>query len=234
MSEEFHQRLDQATTKRLSQLGTRPLDTARLERKLEAALQDEAHSSQRLSSDLPSRNQMQIMRWLRPVAGLAAVLTLVIGLLFTLDLGTPRASAAVLELSTLHHELITGRLEVTPVINIEEANALLAAQQASAPTLPDGLDEATVQSCCLVDVQGRLAAVAVLQEGDVLITLVVAQAPDFAHEMGDRIDIDGRRFFGHELDGVRMMMANRGDRWLCVMGDASYEALARIASEARF
>jgi hypothetical protein len=52
--------------------------------------------------------------------------------------------------------------------------------------------------------------------------------------MGTVIEIDGRRFFGHELNGVRMMMANIDDRWLCVMGDRSYEDLAQIAAEARF
>jgi len=103
--------------------------------------------------------------------------------------------------------------------------------------LPEEMQGARVQSCCLRAVQGDLVALVVLDDGGPgtpSVSLVVAQAPEFAHEMGTVIEIDGRRFFGHELNGVRMMMANIGDRWLCVMGDRSYEALAQIAAEARF
>ncbi|MEQ9453760.1 MAG: hypothetical protein RLN76_04100 [Phycisphaeraceae bacterium] len=234
MSEPFDERLDRATADRLERLGQRPIDTARLEQRLAAALRDEAQAERGNVLVGTSSSRMRITGWLRPAASLAAVFALVVGLAITLNTSTPRASAAVLKLSTLHHELVAGRLDITPATTIEQANRRIAEQRASAPALPGGFEGVRVQSCCLVDVQGRLAAVAVLQDGEVLITLVVAQAPDFAHEMGVRIDIDGRRFFGHELDGVRMMMANRGDRWLCVMGDRSYERLARLAADAEF
>ena len=41
-------------------------------------------------------------------------------------------------------------------------------------------------------------------------------------------------FHGHEKSGIPMMMANRGDRWLCVMGDLDYQQLADIAAKIDF
>ncbi len=52
--------------------------------------------------------------------------------------------------------------------------------------------------------------------------------------MGTFIEIDGRTFFGHELNGICMMMANQDNRWLCVMGDLTYDQLANLAAKIEF
>ncbi len=226
--------LDEATARRLAKLAHRPVDVSALESKLETSLTDTP------SEDLPHTNTPDpaptypIRHWLRPVAGIAAAIMLAATLFITLSSSTPQASAAVFDLSQLHQDLVAGRIELKTVTSTTEANRWIATQRDTAPDLPDHIAGARVQSCCLADVQGELVAVAVLEDEGQTVTLVVARAPDFAHEMGTRIQIDGRSFFGHELNGIRMMMANHGDRWLCVMGDRSYEELAKLAASIDF
>lgn len=226
--------VDGATSRRLAQLGQRSVDTSNLESKLEAALADTSPTKM-LHTKLPGPARAYLIRhWLRPVTGVAAALALAVTLFIALSTSTPQASAAVLELSQLHRDLVAGKIELKTVATSTEANQWIATQRATAPRLPGYISGARVQSCCLADVQGKLVAVAVLEDGEETVTLVVAQAPDFAHEMGTRIQVEGKSLFGHELNGIRMMMANQDDRWLCVMGDRSYEDLAQLAASIEF
>lgn len=222
--------LDEATSRRLARLGQRPVDTSNLEAKLSAALTGRPDVVCTDAPDAGSTPVYTIRHWLRPAMGVAAVLALALTLFLALSTGTPPASAAVLELSQLHQDLVAGRIELNAVASTEEANRWIAAQRASAPDLPDHISGVRVQSCCLADVQGELVAVAVLDDEGRPVTLVVAKAPHFGMDMGTSVEVDGKHYFGHELNGIRMMMANQGDRWLCVMGDRSYEDLARIAA----
>lgn len=225
---------DAALARRLAQLGHKPVDTQRLEHRLDAAFAsfDDADQSD-ASPSLPPP-AFSLGRWLQPVAGLAAMLAIVATLFFVFFTTPPTASAAVVDLSQLHRHVEEGRFAIPTRASINAVSQLIAEQRDGTLILPEPMRGARVQSCCLADVQADLIALAVLKDGGPTVSLVVAQSPDFAHEMGTVIDIDGRRFFGHELNGVRMMMANQDDRWLCVMGDRSYEALAQIAAEVRF
>lgn len=221
---------DAALSRRLARLGRKPLATANLERRLDAAFA--AHDDKPLVPPPVYR----LSRWLQPAAGLAAMLALVVTFFFVFSTTPPTASAAVVDLAELHHHVEEGRYALPTASSMAAVNRSLAEQRDGRTLLPESMQGVRVQSCCLHDVQGDLVALAVLDDapGQPPVSLVVARAPDFAHEMGTVIEIDGRRFFGHELNGVRMMMANTGERWLCVMGDRSYEGLALIASEARF
>lgn len=225
---------DAALARRLARLGQKPVDTQRLEHRLDAAFAslDDADQSD-ASPSLPPP-PFRLGRWLPPAAGLAAMLALAATLFFVFFTTPPTASAAVVDLSQLHRQVEEGRVAIPVGASIDVVSQLITEQRGGALVLPKPMQRARVQSCCLVGVQADLIALAVLKDGGPTVSLVVAQSPDFAHEMGVVIEIDSRRFFGHELNGVRMMMANDGDRWLCVMGDRSYEALAQIAAEVRF
>lgn len=213
------QRLDQATRHRLTKLGSIPMDTGRLEQRLR---------SQVASQDSSSR--MVFGGWRAAVTAAAAVVLMV---MLPLIWGPGPVQASTVELGRLHEDIISGRLQVEPVTSIQEANRLIHEQRQDAPHLP-GMTGVRVQSCCLTDVQGRLVAVAVLNGESPNVTLVVAEAPGFAHEMGTAVRVGDRTFWGHEVDGVRMVMSNTDDRWLCVMGDRTYEDLAKIAADTRF
>lgn len=225
--------LDAALARRLARFGDRPVATENLERRLDAAfasLDDEAEAP--AAPGPPPLDRLA--RWLQPAAGVAAMLALVAALFVVFSTSPPTASAAVMDLAELHHHVKAGRFALPTASSLAAVNRSIAEQRGGRVLLPEEMEGARVQSCCLRNMQGDLVALAVLDDGGPSVSLVVARAPEFAHEMGTVIEIDGRRLFGHELNGIRMMMANIEDRWLCVMGDRSYEALAQIAAEARF
>lgn len=225
---------DAAITRRLARLGHKAVETEDLKRRLDTALGGIDHDEP-VGSGLTSYSRSyRLTRWLQPAAGLAAIVAVVITLLFAFSTNPPTASAAVVRLSDLHRQVEIGGWNIPAVASLDAVNEVIAQQRAGGVDLPDDILEVRVQSCCLVDVQGDLLALAVLQDGEPTVSFVVAQSEEFAHEMGTVIEIDGRRFFGHELSGVRMMMANDQDRWICVMGDRSYEALAQLAAGVRF
>lgn len=226
--------LDTATARRLARLGQHTVDTSGLERKLNSALMDDGSAHKTINHQSHSGRSLQIRHWLRPAASIAAAIALAVTLFVAIGTYTPQASAAVIELSQLHKDIVSGHVALSPVTSVAEANEWIASQQASAPALPEHIAGTRVQSCCLAEVRGELAAVAVLENANATVTLVVAEAPNFAHEMGTIIEIDGRTFFGHEQNGIRMMMGNQGDRWLCVMGDLTYDQLANLAAKINF
>lgn len=218
--------LDTATSRRLSRLTEQPVDVDALAKRIETQLAAEA--------SLAPSPLGKLRWWLPRAASMAAAVLLAISVIFAVLNNGSQASAAVVDLSQLHEQIVDGRWGLQPVHNVEQANRWISQQSTDGPALPTHLADARVQSCCLTDVQGELAAVAVLQFRGSPITLVVAEAPSFAHEMGQVIEIDGQRFFGHTFNGVHMMMTNRDNRWLCVMGDVSYAELAQLAAQIRF
>jgi len=220
-------RLDRATHRRLARLGERPIDTARLEARLNDALAAPA-------AEPTPRCSYVLRRWLAASAGLAAALLVMLSVVVAFQSGTPTAQAAPIELARLHHDMVAGRLAVQPVVSVEQANAWIARQSADAPALPEAAAEVSVQSCCLTEVTGELVAVVRLDDGGHAVTLVVAEAEGFAMRMGTRYLVNGREVFGHAVDGVPMVMANIDDRWLCVMGDVPEARLAEIAGGVRF
>ncbi len=212
--------LDQATAKRLARLSTVPVDTSALERRLTKAMPPQADSA---------RTSLHFPGLLRAAGALAAVLAIAATITLTLVGGPTPAIASPIQLRQLHRDILAGRLELTAVTSIEQANQEIKAQQRDAPRLP-GFDHIQVQSCCLTNMQGKLMAVALLDYKGQPVTLVVASGRDFAHPMGQTITIDSRTFMAHEVDGVQMVMGNQGDLWLCVMGDSSTDDLAQVAA----
>lgn len=244
------ERLDSATSDRVAHLGSRDIDTTALEAKIRASLEAVADDvtprpqAELAAGILPDGDEewmsretlpsFKISQWLMRAGSIAAIVAIAaMVIFFPVDSGQ-QAIASTFDLSTLHHELVDGRLAEAHAQSIDEANAQFAAQRADASKLPGNLANAQVQSCCLTDVQGKLTSVAVLDYEGSEVTLVVAEAPEFAHKMGKVVEIEGREYFGHSFDGVQMMMANNGDRWLCAMGDLTPEQLATLASQIKF
>lgn len=229
-------KVESAISNRLAAFGQREVDTSRLEERLRVALEEES-AARSISDEQEDRETPPVARlsWLRPAMGLAAMIAVAAALLFAFNFNPPNATASAVELSKLHEDIASGQLDLKPYATIEDVNLGIIDQVANAQVLPDELANARVQSCCLTDVQGELAAVALLYVNDTPLTFVVARAQDFgAHGEGHQFEIDGRMFHGHEKSGIPMMMANRGDRWLCVMGDLEYQQLADIAARIDF
>ncbi len=215
--------LDQATRKRLARLSTVPVDITRLESRLYKAIP---------TPQDPGRAGLRLRGWWRVASAAAALVAIAATLMFTLVGGSTPAVASPIELQQLHRDILAGRIDLTAVNTIAQANQTIQDQQRGAPKLP-GFEHSEVRSCCLTHMQGRLVAVALLDYQGHPVTLVVAQGRDFAHPMGQTITIGSREFMAHQVDGLQMVMGREGDLWLCVMGDTSADDLAQVAAGVR-
>ena len=244
---EHHEQLERATSARLAKLAERDVDTRALEAKISAALAggNPADSYPRSRAGIipgphdpmetyAGNINYNFRSWLLRAATVAAVVLITWMVAFFPSGSGQVAVASSFDLTTLHHDLVGGRIPAVQVTSIDAANSLFASQRSGDVKLPANLANAHVESCCLADVQGELASIAVLELQGQELTLVVAEAPRFAHRMGEVIEIDGHEYFGHAVGGVQMMMSNRGQRWLCVMGDLEPAQLADIASQIEF
>lgn len=217
-------RLDQATAGRLAKLSSRPVDTSRLERKLESVIGFES------DGQVNSPPLGGVAAWWRPLLSVAAaaLIAITVGWL-VLQPGASTAMAAPAELAKIHFEVINSLTPHHLVSSIEEANQLLGDHSAGfieLPTLPG-----TIQSCCLHEVAGETLTCALIEHDGQLITVAIAEAGDLHSPEGQFLERDGRTYNIHKANGIVMVMTNESGRWLCVMGEIEAEALVSIATE---
>lgn len=217
------EQLDQATRERLGKLRAMPVDLSRLE--------------QKLANQLPPRQQVRMAKvspmrsWLR----LAAMLALFAGVatasyIAFFGVGPQAAVAQTMTVAELHEHLLRDRSQTYLANSIEDAQALMDAQLAGQQPLPI-VDGTRVESCCLVKGEFPLRAALVIDHPTGPVTIIIAQGEDFAHPMHPIDHPSGVQLQGHEHAGIPMVMRNKGDLWMCVMGEVNDKAaLADIAA----
>lgn len=217
MAEPMHN-LEELTRRRLAKLSGRPVDASRVARRVEAEL-----GGQRVE---PRR---RVVGWL---SAAAAVVLLVLGLAVMNHTASP-VVAAPAELVQLHKHVASGGHGATTVRSIDEAQRAIAAQWPDAPELPApptaAVDGEQVMACCLGHIGSRKLACVLIEGGDRPVTMVVANAKDVKPAEGDAIERDGRRFYTHEMRGVNMVATQRGERYICLMGEVPIDRLIEIA-----
>jgi hypothetical protein len=232
MSEYDTRKQDELTTVtrlRLQRLASVQVDTSRLERRLDAAL----------AADERSAAQSMRVVWARRVVAAAAMLLLAFAAFMVVDRSARPVLAEPFELTDLHQRLVHEGAGLAAAWSVAEANRRIAVQATDGPVVP-GLAATRalyVRSCCLAHVRGRLVAAVLMEADGQAVTLVVAEARDFAGPVGQVIERDGRRLLAHRLNDLDMVVTRNGDRWLCVMGDAGHvsrETLVEIAAAAEF
>jgi len=219
------ERLEHATSARLARLANRPMDTSHLESRIERSLHDS-------TEDESTPLSLSWRRWWRPVASIAAVLAiaLTIGWLL-IDGGTSPAMAAPTELAQIHYDVARGLTPHLKVSTVAEANELLARQADGMVPVPDL--PGAMKSCCLHPYAGTTLTCALIEQDGQLITVAVASGKMLHSPEGTAIHRGGRQFTAHAANGINMVMAHEGDRWLCVMGEADTEQLIEIAVDIR-
>jgi hypothetical protein len=232
-----HERLDQATSARLALFGMRAVDTARLEQALEKAMAPEGGTIGRINPASAAGAAGSSMdgvwrRWWRPITSAAAAILIVmtIGWL-ALDGGTSAAMAAPAELAQIHYDVANGLTPHLKVSSVNQANQLLADQSngvVPVPQLPG-----VMMSCCLHEHAGATLTCALIETEDGLITVAIADGAKLHSPRGNMIRRGDRQLIAHAANGINMVMAHEGDRWLCVMGEVDFERLADVAAEIR-
>lgn len=217
--------LEQAVRSRLSRLSAVPVDTTRLAARLRS------HQVAAAATEGDTHRWSWIRR---PSVALAAVVLIAatVGVMLA-TMGSSPAMATPSHLALLHAEAIREDSLATAVSSVEEANRVLAGQWSDLPTIPI-VDTATLHACCIHDFMDDRVVCLVLRDGQQPLTMVVGHARSFQPTKGRAVELGGRKFYIHRVDGLLMVMTQQDNRFVCLMGEVSEERLLQIASELRF
>jgi hypothetical protein len=223
-----HERLDEATRRRLFRLSGKPVDTTRLEARLNKAIE-----SRRTPRPVP--RPAVIRRWasVSRIAAVVAVTGLLVGLLFTSMAGNP-AIASTTDLARVHREVSSGKSDLVAATNVAEATGNLQRLWSGMPSLPEPT-VGQITATCLHNVADRDVACLRLEFKGRPITMVVGHSREIVCSAEHRqVSLDGRTYMVHDRDGVRMVMITRQGRWVCLMGDLDVDELMQVADGLRF
>lgn len=214
-------RADQATAARLAKLRTLPVDTSRLEK----AIESQIPRSQRRSLKLV---------WFRPMravaAGLAIAATLTLVLLASSG-GPALASAA--QMAQMHEDLVSGKTPVMQVDSIDSANKALNAQWPDSPGIPS-LPADHVMACCMKSVKNKKVACVLLKNEGEPVTMTVANASDMKLPTSPTAVRDGVTYHVQSSGPVNMVMTQRNQRWICLIGHLPVNQLMDLAAKLQF
>ncbi len=222
-----HERLDEATRRRLARLASKPVDTTRLEARLNKAIESQQPSNHLIQSTR--------LRWWRPVSRVAAMVAVVglIGLLFT-SMGSNPAIASTTDLVRVHREVMAGEPGLVPVANFAQATDAIQRMWPQAPKLPEPT-VGQIKASCLHNVADHDVACLKLEFNGEPITMVVGHSREIVCSAAHRqVSRDGRTYLVHDRDGVRMVMISSQGRWVCLMGSLSIDELIEVADGLRF
>ena len=215
---------DQAISGRLAKLRTMPMDTSRLERALRAQIPT--------ASQEPSRRMWLFTRPMRAIAAGIAIL-LIAGVVLMSTSGGP-VMASPTDMARMHEDLVSGRVPVTRVDTIEEANRVLLAEWPSSPGIPDA-PQAHVMVCCMKSVKNKQVACVLLKGEDAPITMAVANAADVkVPPSSNAVTHAGATYHVQSSGAINMVSTERNGRLVCLIGQVSPERLMDIATKLSF
>lgn len=224
---DHNEQLDQATRDRLGKLASMPVDLSRLETKLARQLPPPKQAG--VARARPIRGWLRLAAMVALFAGVAAVSYVAL-----FGVGPQTAVAQTMTVAELHEHLLSDRQQDYLAPSTDAAQHLIDAQLSGERPLPI-LDGTRVQSCCLVEGNFPLRAALVIEQPAGAITIIIAQGDNFAYSMNPIDHPSGVNLQTHEHAGIPMVMRNKGDLWMCVMGDVNDKAtLAEIAASLEF
>jgi hypothetical protein len=215
---------DQAVSDRLAKLRTMPMDTSRLERALRSQIPP--------STQEPVRRMRLFTRPMRAVAAGVAIL-LMVGVILMSTSGGP-VMASPTDMARMHEDLVAGRVPVTRVDTIEEANRVLVAQWPASPGIPDA-PQAHVMVCCMKSVKNKQVACVLLKGEDAPITMAVANAAEVkVPPSSSTVTHGGATYHVQSSGAINMVSTERNGRLVCLIGQVPAERLMDIATKLSF
>ena len=119
------------------------------------------------------------------------------------------------------------------VDSIDAANKVLAGEHPQAPTLPQVPAE-HVMACCMKSVKNtRISCLLMKQEG-VPVSLMVARSQDMRAPSSPVTVRDDVSYHVQASGGLNMVMTERHDRWVCLIGELPAERLIDVAAQLKF
>jgi hypothetical protein len=216
------ERLDRATADRLVRLRTMPVDTSGLEQFIQTQIP-------------PLRRQPSSRRiWFRPMRAVAAVL-LITGVLAAVLLTNSggRALASPAQMAQMHDDIVSGKTPVMQVGSIFEANKALLSQWPDSPGIPVMAAD-HVMACCMKSVKNKKVACVLLKSEDEPVTMTVANASDMEMPPSPTAVRDGVTYHVQSSGTLNMVMTERHERWICLIGRLPAAQLMDVAAKLQF
>ncbi len=222
--------LERATADRLARLRTLPVDTSRLEGRLMAALPELRKRLEKssMSSAVETRSHGFWLRIkpLRAVAAALLVLGAVVAVLITSSTGPAMASPG--EMAKVHYDLIAENA-VSAVDSIEAANKALADHSSGASPMPDHM-----MACCMKSLARKQVACVLMKIEGSAVTISVAKASDMKLPQSETISRGGQMYHVQNSGKLNMVMTQKQERWICLIGELPAGRLAELAEQIRF
>jgi hypothetical protein len=210
--------LDQAVAARLRKLQAMPLDLS----KLQSAVGHEIPKPQ------PAQAPRPIAWFTRPLRIAAAFLLvsgLIAAIIFSASPSTALASPQTL--AAMHQSMAA----MPAVDSIDAATAALRTKWPAAADMPPGDDHASM-ACCIHKIGRKNAALVAMNVDNAAVTMAVAKASDVKiEEAAPSLTRDGVTYRVQSSGDLNMVMTQRQDVWLCVMGKLPIDRLIRLSSE---
>lgn len=227
MAGQDDERLDQATARRLARLREVPVPTDRLEAAMRSQLP-------RGATDEAAR-PWAALGWFNAARAIAASVAAAVILSAVLILSTSAgpAVASASAMAELHRGVVSGRTPTVKVASIAAAARALSAGWASPPALPDVPAE-HVMACCMNRVRDKRVACVLLSDGGVPVTMTVAAAADVRPPDSPTVERGGVAYHVQSSGALNMVMAERGGRWVCLIGELPAGRLMELAGKLQF
>jgi hypothetical protein len=216
-------RWERAVSRRLSKLRSMPVDTGRLEAAVRAQLPQRT---------LPHK-KLWLSRW--SVRAVAASILLVGAIAMVVLLATISrpALASPAQMARMHEDLVAGKTPAVQVDSIDAANKVLAGEHPQCPTLPD-VPADHVMACCMNSVKDKKVACVLLKREGVPVSLMVARSRDMRVPSSPVTYRNGVPYHVQASGNLNMVMAERHDRWVCLISDLPAERLMDLAARLEF
>jgi hypothetical protein len=212
--------LESSIASRLRKLHTLPIDTTRLDQQLRKAIPQ------------PITQRRFRFRPLRAVAALVLLTGITAGIVIGTSGGPAQASTA--QMVQVYHDMVANRIPVHQADSIDQASAILAQNEPDAPNLPQA-PESHVMSCCMKNIKNRKVACVLLKNEGEPITMSVAKSSDMKMTCKNRTTHDGKQYSVETVGpGLTMVMTERNNRWVCLIGKVPAERLIEIAGKLQF
>ena len=119
------------------------------------------------------------------------------------------------------------------VDSIDEANKALAGQWPGGPTVPDA-PQSHVMACCMKSVKDKKVACVLLKSEGEPVTMTVANAADMRLPKSPTVTRGGVTYHVQAAGDLNMVMTERRERWICLIGRLPAPRLMDLADQLQF
>ncbi len=209
--------IDELIGKRLARLGSEPVDTTNLDKLIRA--------------EIPQSKPLWF-RVARPLAAVAAGLIVVI-VAVTMFFSSQQALASPADMAQMHRDMVFGKIATMKVDSMDEANKAIAAMVGNFPQLSEPPETHTM-ACCMRNVGDKKVACVLLNNGNTPVTLTVAKTEDVKKPGGTPTVREGQTFYVQTFDKLNMVMCNRQQHWICLIGELPPDKLMELSGGLKF